>query len=197
MRGAKFLRIGWRLHCSKKATTLRRSRLRSWVEVHDNHERLEEYTHQELYKELKTNSTRRGFPGRKKATRNAYGEVEKQCKSQLVQHFKGVLVSELRVRNLPSERNEMITYMANLKKERDAVLEAKARDDEEADEGDDDDSDGLVSSPSAKRRKLRRTNSLHAEDLEGRFTKCEIECLIIELFTTNFVLKNSTGSNLF
>ena len=94
-------------------------------------------------------------------------EVEKQCKSQLVQHFKDVLISELRVRNLPSERNEMITYMANLKKERDAALEAKARDDEEADEGDDDDGDGLVSSPSAKRRKLRRTNSLHAEDLEG------------------------------
>ena len=29
----------------------------------------------------------------------------------------------------------MIAYMADLKKERDAALEAKARDDEEADEG--------------------------------------------------------------
>ena len=128
-------------------------------------ERLEEYTHQELYKELKTKFNKKKVP-RKKEERRAMltEEVEKQCKSQLVQHFKDVLISELQVRNLPTETSEMIAYMADLKKERDAALEAKAREDEEAD---DDDGDGLVSSPSAKRRKLSRTNSLHDEDLDG------------------------------
>ena len=162
-------------------------------------ERLEEYTHQELYKELKTKFNKKKVP-RKKEERRAMltEEVEKQCKSQLVQHFKDVLVSELRVRNLPSERNEMITYMANLKKERDAVLEAKARDDEEADEGDDDDSDGLVSSPSAKRRKLRRTNSLHAEDLEGEGFLPNVKSSVSSL---NYLppisfLKNSTSDQI-
>ena len=127
-------------------------------------------------------------------------EVEKQCKSQLVQHFKDVLVSELRVRNLPSERNEMITYMANLKKERDAVLEAKARDDEEADEGDDDDSGrSCVVSISKEKEATSDKQSTRRGFRRRRIpTKCGIECRIIELFTTTFVSQElHFGSNLF
>ena len=46
---------------------------------------------------------------------------------------------------------------------------------------DDDDGDGLVSSPSAKRRKLRRTNSLHDEDLDGEGYVPNVESTILSL----------------
>ena len=129
-------------------------------------ERLEEYSHKELYTELKTKYNIKKIPRKKNDRREMlYKEVEKACKAQLVDQFCNVLKSELIVRHLPNEsKKEMIEYMEDLRNQRNKALKAQAEkgpsiDSEDDDDDDDDEDGGLVSSPSAKRRKISRSSS--------------------------------------
>ena len=55
-------------------------------------ERLEEYSYQELYTELKTKFNVEKIPRKKNERRHMlYMEVEKKCKAELLEHFKRVL----------------------------------------------------------------------------------------------------------
>ena len=112
-------------------------------------ERLEDLSYKELATELKKLGCKR-VP-RKKVERESLlaGMMESQCHDQLQYHFEEVLMNELEARDLPTDREGLSAYLKGLLEQRKEELERMARDPVGPDEDDD-----LVSSPSAKRRRI-------------------------------------------
>ena len=112
-------------------------------------ERLEDMSYKELSVELKELGCKK-VP-RKKVEREQLlaGMMESQCEAALQHHFDQVLVNELDIRDLPTDREGLVAYMTGLLEERKAELERLTIDPDDSEEDDD-----LVSSPSAKRRRV-------------------------------------------